>query len=138
MGFTLVPHSWVDAKSSTDVPAWVEARVDLGMRCKKFEPMFKKMDLPVKAFSYIAYRESKCAVTAVNARFNKRGRITWALNKNGTYDSGLLQINSSWKTVTKETCGAKEWNKSLLLNPRCNVAVAKVLFDESGLQPWGF
>jgi len=126
------------AKSSTDVPAWVEVRVDSGMRCEKFEPMFRKMDLPVKAFSYIAYRESHCAVTAVNARFDKHGKMIWALNRNGTYDSGLLQINSSWKTVTKETCGAKKWDRSLLLDPRCNVAVARVLFLESGLRPWGF
>jgi hypothetical protein len=128
----------VYAKSSTDVPAWVEARVNAGMRCEKFEPMFKKMNLPVKVFSYIAYRESRCAVSAVNARFDKHGRIVWALNKNGTYDSGLLQINSSWKTVTKQACRAKEWDKKLLLNVKCNVAVAKVLYEDSGLQPWGF
>lgn len=81
----------------------VNLPTDPSMSCPRYENMFRKYGLPVKVFSYIAYRESKCNPGAVNAKF-KNGKLIWTLNSNRTYDSGLLQINSSWfGTLKRET-----------------------------------
>lgn len=71
--------------------------------CPRFAKLFAKYGLPVQVFSYIAWRESRCNPGAVNAKWSN-GKIVWTLNQNGTYDSGLLQINSSWfGTLNRET-----------------------------------
>ena len=102
--------------------------------CPQFEETFKQYGLlPVDTFSYIAWRESGCNPKAINAKWDKKGNITWTLNKNGTYDSGLLQINSSWKTVTKKVC---KRDISGLLELDCNLKVAKYLLDNGGLGHW--
>jgi len=103
-------------------------------RCPAFEPAFAFYKLePVVTFSKIAYRESRCNPKAVNAKWDADGNITWTLNKNGTFDSGLLQINSSWKTVTKKICGG---DIKLLTQLDCNLRVAKYLLDNGGLGHW--
>ena len=62
---------------------------DLTKRCPQWEPLFKEHKLPTEVFSYIAWRESRCRSIAINARFDKYGKVVWTLNKNRTYDSGL-------------------------------------------------
>lgn len=107
-------------------------------RCPKFEPLFRKMGLkPVQVWSYIAWRESRCRPEAVNAIW-RNGKIVWTLNKNGTFDSGLLQINSSWTSVTAQVCKSKWGDLTVLRNPECNLKVARYLFDNGGLHHWGF
>jgi hypothetical protein len=101
-------------------------------RCPKWEPAIKAAGLPVKEFSYIAWRESRCRVKAINAIW-KNGKIVWTLNKNGTYDSGLMQINSGHRELVKKVCGG---DLSLLLTVPCNLAVAKQLYDAHSMQPW--
>jgi hypothetical protein len=110
---------------------------DDAKRCRKFEKTFKEYGLPVEIFSYIAWRESRCNPKAINAKF-KNGKIVWTLNKNGTYDSGLVQINSSWRTLTKQTCGSS--NLQVLFDVHCNLKVAKFLLEQTtgGLNNWGF
>lgn len=100
--------------------------------CPQFEDKFREYKLPVKAFSYIAYRESRCNSKAINAIW-ENGKIVWTLNRNGTYDSGLLQINSSWKTVTRNICGTSIEG---LLALHCNLSVAKYLYENGGLRHW--
>jgi len=56
------------------------------------------------------------------------------LNRDGSFDSGLLQINSTWKTVTRNICGG---GLDLLLVLDCNLRVAKYLLDNGGLAHWG-
>lgn len=115
---------------------------DQSMRCPKWEAKFKEHGLPVEVFSYIAWRESKCNPKAVNARWNSRGDLTYALNNNGTYDSGLLQINSSWVRTVREVCGDKgdSMRKDLevLLNVDCNLKMAKWIMENSSgrLKNW--
>ena len=92
----------------------------------------KEHGLPVKHFSYIAWRESRCRIKAINAIW-KNGKIIWTLNKNGTYDSGLLQINSSHKSLTRRVC---KGGLEKLLELDCNLKVAKHLYDAHGLDPW--
>ena len=107
---------------------------DENQRCPKFEPLFKEYGLePVDTFSYIAYRESRCRIKAVNARWDENGNIVWTLNKDGSYDIGLLQINSTWKTVTRNICGG---DITMLYQLDCNLRVAKYLLDNGGLGHW--
>ena len=100
--------------------------------CPQFEDKFREYGLPIKAFSFIAYRESRCNPKAINAIW-ENGKIVWTLNKNGSYDSGLLQINSSWKTLTKDICGT---SLEGLLGLDCNLSVAKYLYENGGLRHW--
>lgn len=115
-------------------PTTVPAPIEGDRSCPTFEPLFREYGLkPVKTFSYIAWRESRCRPDAVNARWDAQGNMVWSLNKNGSYDSGLLQINSSWKTVTRNICGG---NIDLLTDVDCNLRVAKYLLDNGGLGHW--
>lgn len=125
------------AKPAPPLPSWVRERLESGKECPQWEPLFKEFGLPVKYFSYISWRESKCQKSAVNAKF-KNGKVWWTLNANGTFDSGLLQINSSWQTITAQVCKSRKGDLTVLLQPRCNVAVARYLYDNGGLHHWNF
>lgn len=108
---------------------------NVDISCPQFEGLFKQYGLlPVETFSYIAWRESRCRIKAINALWDDDGNMTYHLNKNKTWDSGLLQINSSHKTITKQVCGG---GLELLLNIDCNLKVAKYLLDNGGLGNWG-
>jgi hypothetical protein len=109
---------------------YVKLPTNPAMYCPDWEPLFKDYQLPSKLFSYIAWRESRCKPEAVNAIW-ENGQIVWTLNKDGSYDSGLLQINSTWKTVTSQICKASYGDLTILQNPHCNVKVAKYLYDSS-------
>ena len=107
-------------------------------RCPSFEPMLEQHGLyPVDVFSYVAWRESRCSPSAINAIW-KNGKIVWTLNKDGSYDSGLLQINSSWKQVTSDVCDTNYGDLKVLLTLDCNLQVAKFILDNSssGLGNW--
>ena len=107
----------------------VHAKAD----CPQWEPLMRKYGLPVKDFSYIAYRESGCRIKAINARFDKHGNVTWTLNKNGSIDRGLFQINSVHKDTVRKLC---KGDLDTLLRLDCNMTVAKYLYDRYGLTPW--
>ena len=96
---------------------------DTTKRCPKWETKFREYGLPVVAFSYIAWRESRCNPQAWNR----------TLNANGSQDLGLVQVNSSWKTVTKNICGT---DIKGLFNVDCNLSVARYLYDNGGLGHW--
>ena len=102
--------------------------------CSQFEPVFKKYALPAKVFSYIAWRESRCNPGAVNATW-ENGELVWTLNKNGTYDSGLLQINSSWFKTLRETFG---YQPTDLFKPAVNALFASWIlhFSSNRLKNW--
>ena len=118
-------------------PTWVDAAWREGKRCKRWEPLFQRHGLPVIPFSYLSWREARCKADVVNARW-RDGKLVWTLNRNGTYDSGLLQVNSSWVTVTAEVCGSKRGDLSVLRQPGCNVAVAAYLYANGGFGHWGW
>lgn len=96
---------------------------DLTKRCPQWEDELKNKGFPVKLFSYIMWRESRCNPKAHNT----------TLNKDGSQDLGLLQVNSTWKTVTKNICGT---SIDGLFNPDCNLKVAKYLYDNGGAGHW--
>ena len=107
--------------------------VDAKANCPQWEPLIRKYGLPVKDFSYIAYRESGCRIRAINARFDKHGNVIWTLNKNGSIDRGLFQINSVHKDTVRSIC---KGDLDTLLHLDCNMKVAKYLYDRYGLTPW--
>lgn len=114
---------------------------DKKKRCPQWEPALKKYGLvPVDTFSYVMWRESRCNPKSQNASWDKKGNMTSWLNSNKTYDTGLLQINSSWRTLTKQICGADAVSNHMsgLKNPDCNLRVAKYLLDNTtgGLRNW--
>lgn len=107
-------------------------------RCPKFEALFEQYGLlPVETFSYIAWRESRCRVKAINATWDENGNLTYHLNKDKSWDSGLLQINSSWRTVVSKICKADLGDLTVLHDLDCNLKVAKYLLDNGGLAHWG-
>lgn len=114
---TTLPMPAVPEKTKDRIPQ------DDTERCPDWEPQFIKHGLPPKLFSYIAWRESRCNPKAHNT----------TLNKDGSQDLGLLQINSTWKTVTKNICGA---SIDELFDPTCNLKVAKYLYDNGGPGHW--
>lgn len=96
-------------------------------RCPEYESTFAEYGLePVAAFSYIAWHESRCVASAINS----------TLNRDKSRDIGLLQINSTWKTVTSKLCGAPWGDTDALLNLECNLRVAKYLLKHGGLSHW--
>jgi hypothetical protein len=106
------------------VPEGVPA--DKTKRCPQWEDEFAEFGLPVQTFSYIAWRESKCNPMAWNK----------TLNRNGSQDRGLVQINSSWVTVTAKECASQRGDLSVLFDVRCNLAVARYLYRNGGLRHW--
>ncbi len=116
-------------------------------RCPKWEPLLKKYKLPVKEFSYIMWRESRCQKMAIGWNYKKgygpsNCRLDVAkIYKNcsavRSYDIGLMQVNSSWKTVTAKVCNrpVRQIIKSLT-NPECNIKVARYLYDNGGMHHW--
>ena len=130
----LVTTTTSTTTSTTIAPVVSVVPDDIRQRCPDLEPTLREYGLrPVAVFSYIAWRESRCQVTAINARWNSAGDIIWTLNRDGSYDSGLLQINSSWKSVTRRICGG---DISMLMTLDCNLRVAKYLLDNGGLGHW--
>jgi len=111
-------------------------------RCPQWEPLFAKYGLPVETFSYIAWRESRCRRVAINATWDKAGNMTWALNNDKSWDSGIIQVNSSWIRSVRLVCGVDTGNKrkdlEALFNPECNVKFARWIIDntQSGLGNW--
>lgn len=112
--------SAIPAQASEDPCAWLV-------------PHLKKYNLPVKEFIYIAKRESNCRIKAINARYDKNGKVIWTLNRNGSIDRGLLQINSVHKQTVRQIC---KGDLDLLLTLNCNLAVGSYLYKRYGLVPW--
>ncbi len=100
-------------------PAQAETRT-----CPKWEPLLAEYGLPVKWASGIMWRESRCSE-----------RVVSKPNNNGTTDIGLMQINSSWRTVTQAICKTNN-HREALRHARCNLRVAKYLYSQGGKHHW--
>jgi hypothetical protein len=59
----------------------------------------------------------------------------WTLNKNGSYDSGLFQHNSSWWSATKQVCGidtgSRRKDLEALYDVDCSIAMAVWLMENT-------
>lgn len=95
--------------------------------CPQWEPLFRKYGLPVKIFSRISWRESRCNEKSISEIRKSTGRP----------DVGLVQVQASWVTVTTQICKVTR-NKVIkaLTDPHCNLKVARYLYDNGGLGHW--
>jgi hypothetical protein len=114
---------------------------DPAKRCPQWEDELAQYGLfPIETWSYIMWRESGCRPKIQNAKWDANGNIIWTLNKNGSYDTGLLQINSSWRSRVAEVCGdwAIENRMQGLRTVDCNLRVARFIMNnsEGGLSNW--
>lgn len=114
---------------------------DPTQRCPMWEAAFRNYGLfPIETWSYIAWRESGCQVDIQNATWDANGNMTYHLNKNKSYDTGLLQINSSWRSRVAQVCG--DWairnHMEGLKTLDCNLKFARWLMEnsEGGLSNW--
>jgi hypothetical protein len=115
-------------------------------RCPQYERLLRKHGLPVREFSFYMWRESKCVPQAIgwNYRAGKSHRdcrlSPWPTYRKcsavRSYDMGLLQVNSTWRTVTAKVCKAPYGRLSVLLSPECNVKVAAYLYRNGGSDHW--
>lgn len=115
--------------------------------CPKYEALLRKHGLPVKEFTYLMWRESRCQPQAIGWNYKPgKGPQDCVLSPAATYrhckavssyDIGLLQNNSGWRTVTARICNRpyRQLIKSLT-DPSCNLKVAKYLYDNGGLAHW--
>jgi hypothetical protein len=95
--------------------------------CPKYEAAFKKFGLPVKKFSKISYRESRCNPKSISEVRKSTGRP----------DVGLVQISGSWATVTRNVCHVTYQQViKALTKVNCNLAVAAYLYKNGGLGHW--
>lgn len=114
--------------------------------CRKWHSELRKHGLPVKVFAPIMWRESRCQKKAVGWNYksgmsHKDCKLSPAhiYRKCGavkSYDVGLLQINSSWKTVTAKVCKSEFGKMLVLQKPDCNLRVARYLYDNGGMSHW--
>lgn len=114
---------------------YVKLPTNQTMYCKHWEPIFRQYQLPAKLFSYIAWRESRCQTDVVGFNFkpgtskDSCDNLSVVCPAVKSYDSGLLQINSTWKTVTSQVCKSHQGDLTVLQDPFCNIKVAKYLYD---------
>lgn len=146
-GLVAAPAS-VDAKKNEDqrTPKWVKQAWNAGMRCPKIEDDLRKIGLPVKGFSYLAWRESRCRAKVIGYNFKPRMGLHDCADHTpdamkrcaavDSFDSGLWQVNSSWVTLTAQVCGAEWGNLEVLTKKNCNLRMAKTLFENGGYQHW--
>ena len=130
------------ATTTTVVAITAQAVIDTptGKRCgKDINIKLKEYGLPINPFSYIAYRESRCNPNAINAKWNAKGEMVYALNKNKSWDSGLLQINSIHIKAVRQLCGKEALLNHLegLRNIDCNLLIAQQLYNNGkGIGHW--
>lgn len=115
--------------------------------CPQYEAQLREYGLPVKEFSYIMWRESRCQPKAIGWNYKHgKGPQDCVLSPAPTYryceavssyDVGLVQVNSSWKTLVAQICQRprRQLIKSLS-NPSCNLKVARYLYKNGGLGHW--
>jgi hypothetical protein len=126
-------------------PPMTEAKVNPS--CPQYEAQLRKHGLPVKQFSYIMWRESRCIPKAIGWNYKQgKGHKDCVLSPAETYrhceaissyDVGLVQVNSTWKTLVAQICKRprRQLIKSLS-KPSCNLKVARYLYKNGGLEHW--
>jgi hypothetical protein len=97
--------------------------------CPQYHAILKRYGLPPKVFGPIAWRESRCNFKSISAVRKSTGRP----------DVGLLQIQGSWRTVTRTICKLKPNQNHIiaLTRPDCHLKVAAYLWaDGKGAGHW--
>jgi hypothetical protein len=128
---------------AADIPS------DPTMRCPQFEELFEWYGLPPDVFSYVAWRESRCLPDVVGFNLVKGMSKDSCKAKEPeqrrecpefwSYDTGLLQVNSTWKSVTRRFCpprAGQQFDMLVLRDVHCNLRVARYLYANGGLGHW--
>ena len=116
-----------------------------GLPCPEWHDAMRKAGLPVRFFAPVMWRESRCQPKAVGWNYkqgksHKNCKLSPAhtyrrCSAVRSYDLGLLQVNSTWKSLTRRVC--KSSDVLILLNSECNLKVAAVLWaDGEGSSHW--
>jgi hypothetical protein len=115
-----------------------------GLPCPEWHDALRKAGLPVRVFAPIMYRESRCVPQAIGWNYYKNkshrdcelshARKYRKCSAVKSYDIGLLQVNSSWRSVTKAIC--KSSDVLILQKPSCNIAVSAYLYKNGGSSHW--
>jgi hypothetical protein len=116
-----------------------------GLPCPEWHDAMRKAGLPIRFFAPVMWRESLCQEKAVGWNYkqgksHKNCKLSPARTYRRcsavrSYDLGLLQVNSTWKSLTKRVC--KSSDVLILLKPECNLKVAAVLWDNGdGSSHW--
>ena len=126
----------------------VQASAAPQWKCPQWHDLMRKHGLPIRVFDHIMWRESRCIPTAIGWNyFAGKDHTDCVLSpapvyKNckavKSYDVGLLQANSTWRSLTARVCKrpARQLIRSLT-DPSCNLKVASVLWDNGkGLSNW--
>lgn len=116
--------------------------------CPKYTAQIKKA-FPRKdwrTMDRIMWRESKCQTRAIGWNYHKgkshrdcklsHARTYRKCPAVKSYDVGLFQINSSWKTVTARICRSQYGKMLVLQKSSCNFKVAAYLYKNGGLKHW--
>ncbi len=123
---SLLPHGHAHAAKSKGLcPQWRAHAVSVGWKVKNLATL-----------DYIMHRESRCRPHALNT----------TLNRNGSWDYGLLQINDrTWCMPSKYSAKGYLQNLKIikscndLLNPTVNLVAALAVYEAAGnsFSPWG-
>lgn len=115
-----------------------------GLPCPEWHDDLRKAGLPVRVFAPIMWRESRCIPTAVGWNYHRNkshrdcrlspARTYRKCKAVKSYDIGLLQVNSTWRSVTKAIC--KSSDVLILQKPACNLKVAAYLWANGGSSHW--
>lgn len=115
-----------------------------GLPCPEWHDALRKAGLPVRVLAPIMWRESRCQPRAIGWNYkqgksHKNCKLSPARTYRKcsavkSYDIGLLQVNSSWRSVTKAIC--KSSDILILQKPSCNIAVAAYLYNNGGSSHW--
>lgn len=129
--------------------AWSQTDADAapikGLPCPEWHDAMRSAGLPVRFFAPVMWRESRCQSGAVGWNYHKGkshkncklspARTYRKCSAVRSYDLGLLQVNSTWKSLTRRVC--KSSDVLILLKPECNLKVAAVLWDNGeGSSHW--
>lgn len=95
--------------------------MDEEKRCPEWEETFLAYGLvPVDVWSYVAWKESRCRPSIIND----------TLNRDGSVDYGLLQINSIHSRAVFRVCDGYSL-ETMLLDVDCNLRMARHLMDNT-------
>lgn len=88
--------------------------------CPKLHKILSEYGLPPHIFGPIAWRESRCNFKSISK----------VRKSTGYPDVGLLQIQGSWRTVTRQICHLKKNQNHItaLTKPDCQLRVAHYLW----------
>lgn len=115
-----------------------------GLPCPEWHDAMRNAGLPVRILAPVMWRESRCQPSAIGWNYHKNksqrdcklspARTYRRCTAVKSYDIGLLQVNSTWFSVTKSIC--KSSDILILQKPSCNLAVAAYLWNNGGSSHW--